>query len=202
VITEESCRNRDRDYWKNNCWVQARTKKTWFRTSLNHGIYTAIVGVVLPLLIMISSILLIQRNLARKRQHRHHIVIQQREGRNEAQEFERKCDQEVLAILLTQVVVYTILAISLRIIQIYNTIPIPNKPVDRIIIEQLAFNLADLLATLYSSVAFYLNTITSRMFRDELIIVLRNELCYRWLTNTIRIEPFSNNLTTKTPNAR
>jgi uncharacterized membrane protein YbaN (DUF454 family) len=165
--------------------------------SLVHSIYTGIAGAILPLLIMIPSLLLNQRNLALKRQRRHHMVVQQKEGRNAAQEMDRKRDQQVLAIMLVQLIAYIITIIPAMIVQIYNVITINmfNKSNNRIIIEQFITLITDMLATIYSTLSFYLNTITSRMFREELMIVLRNVLPWTWVSNNTRIEPIVNNTT-------
>jgi hypothetical protein len=166
--------------------------------ALIHSIYTAIAGVV-PLLIMVPSLVLIQRNLAHKRQRRHQIGVQQKEGRNEAQEVDRKRDQQVLVILLVQVIAYIILVTPLLIVQIYDaiTLPISNKSIDRLIIEEFVFNIVDTLASIYSAMPFYLSTIMSRMFRDELVIMIRKIFPCRWLTNARRVEPCATNTKAK-----
>jgi hypothetical protein len=166
--------------------------------ALIHSIYTAIAGII-PLLIMVPSLVLIQRNLADKRQRRRQIGVQQKEGRNEAQELDRKRDQQVLAILLIQVIAYIILVTPLLIVQIYDaiTLPISNKSINRLIIEQFVFNIADTLASIYSAMPFYLSTIMSRMFRDELAIVVRKVFHCRWLTNARRVEPLAINIKAK-----
>jgi hypothetical protein len=148
---------------------------------------------------MVPSLVLIQRNLADKRQRRRQIGVQQKEGRNEAQELDRKRDQQVLAILLIQVIAYIILVTPLLIVQIYDaiTLPISNKSINRLIIEQFVFNIADTLASIYSAIPFYLSTIMSRMFRDELAIVVRKLFHCRWLTNAIRVEPLAINIKAK-----
>jgi hypothetical protein len=169
--------------------------------ALVHSIYTAFAGAIFPPSIMIPSLLLIQRNLALKRQRRHHITVQQREGRNEVQEADRKRDQQVLAILLVQVVAYIITIIPVMSFEVYSAITdsILNKSPDRVIIEQFVSLLTYTLATVYSALPFYLNTITSRMFREELMIVVRNVLCCRWLTSTNRVEPFTINIAAQKP---
>jgi hypothetical protein len=170
-----------------------------YMVALIHSIYTAIAGGVVPLLIMVPSVIFIQRNLARKRQRRRQIGVQQKEGKNEAQEVDRKRDQQVLAILLVQLIAYIILITPLEIVQIYDavTLSISNKSIDRLIIEQFVFNIADTLASIYSAMPFYLSTIMSRMFRDELAIVVRKVFHCRWLTNARRVEPLAINIKAK-----
>jgi hypothetical protein len=169
--------------------------------ALVHSIYTAFAGAIFPPLVMIPSLLLIQRNLALKRQRRHQITVQQREGRNEAQEADQRRDQQVLAIMLVQVIAYIITVIPVMSFEVYMAITdsIPNKSTDRIIIEQFVSLITYMLGTVYSAVPFYLNTITSRIFREELMFVIRNVLCCRWLTSTDRVQPFQNNIEAKNP---
>jgi len=168
-----------------------------------HSIYTAIAGAILPLLIMIPSLLLNQRNLALKRQRRHHMAVQQ-QGTNAAQEVYRKRDQQVLAIMLAQVIAYMITILPAMIVQMYNAITINtlNKSSNRVMIEQFVTLITDTLASIYSALSFYLNTITSRMFREELMIVMRNLLPCTWLTKTTRVEPIANNAEAKRATAR
>jgi uncharacterized membrane protein YbaN (DUF454 family) len=166
--------------------------------SIIHSIYTAIAGAIFPLLIMIPSLLLNQYNLALKRQRRHQMVVQQKE-RNATQEMYRKRDQQVLAIMLVQLIVYIITIVPTMIFQIYNAITVNdfNKSINRVNIEQFVTLITDTLASIYPALSFYLNTITSRMFREELMIVLRNLFTWKWLTNTNRVEPIVNNTENK-----
>jgi len=167
--------------------------------ALINGIYTAVAGAILPLSIMVSSLLLNQHNLALKRQRRHQMVVQHNERRHAAQEVDRKRDQQILAIMTIQVIAYIITIIPLTTFQIYSaaTVSILNKSTDRVIIEQFFNLIATTLVKIYSSLSFYLNTITSRMFREELLIAVRNVLRCTWLTNTTRVEPIASNTATE-----
>jgi hypothetical protein len=167
---------------------------------LVHSIYTVFSGAIFPPLVMISCLLLIQRNLALKRQRRRHITVQQNEGRNEAQEADHKRDQQVLAIMFVQVIAYIITIIPVMSFELYMAITNSIlKSTDRIIIEQFVSLITYTLGTVYSAVPFYLNTITSRMFRQELMIIVRYVLCFKWLTSTDRVQPFQSNIAAKKP---
>jgi hypothetical protein len=164
--------------------------------ALYHALFTIAMSCVFPSSIMFSCALLIRRNLAIKRQRRQHIVTQQRERTDEVENVTHARDQQVLAMLFTQISVYVISVIPLMAIYTYNaaTLHISNKSVNRINIEKFAFFMAEVMIYIFPASSFYLYTISSSTFRNELIRLLRSPFGCRWLINTHGIEPITNDI--------
>lgn len=161
--------------------------------ALYHSIYTIITGGIAPLTIMLTCILLIQRNLNEKRVFREQS---RNEGSSNSQpntqvRTQRTRDQHALAMLLIQVLVYSIVQAPQLIYTMYGAITsnIPNKPPDRLAIERFVFFFAELSVYMFPVTAFYLYTLVSRSFRGELLSILHKspiKWFRRWKT---RIEP-------------
>lgn len=162
-----------------------------------HSIFTTMVSCALPSSIMFTCALLIRRNLTLKRQRQQLIVNPQRERRNEADHLNRARDQQVLVMLFTQVIVYVISVIPLMAIYIYTavTFNISNKSIERISIERFAAFTAEAMIYLFPVSSFYLYTVSSRTFRNELIRLLRSAFACRWFINIHRIQPITTDTT-------
>jgi hypothetical protein len=136
--------------------------------ALYHRFYTIIMGGALPSVITLIFSLFLWKNLQLRRQRR--IIIS-----NNEQERRRKIrDQQIIFMLLTQVVIFVISAIPFMSYNTYDTITntISNKSVDRKAIEAFVKTLTELLVYLIA-LSFYSNTLVSRTFRKELIMLFR-----------------------------
>jgi hypothetical protein len=98
--------------------------------------------------------------------------------------------------LFTQISVYVISVIPLMASYAYNaaTLHISNKSVNRINIERFAGFAAEVMVYIFPASSFYLYTISSSTFRNELIRLLRSAFGCRWLINTHSIEPITNDI--------
>jgi hypothetical protein len=158
--------------------------------SLFTGISSIINGGVLPFPIMIICTSLIRKNLAEKRRRRQALTIEQ-QATDERGHILAKREQQALRMLFAQIVVYIIITTPWVIYSINNIISsfIPNKSADRIVIEGFISAVAGAFAFLFPAVSFYLYTLTSSMFRSELLIMLRSLFCCKCFMNNRRIEP-------------
>jgi hypothetical protein len=142
---------------------------------------------------MVTCSLLIQRNLARKRERRQFNIGQQ-ERINDREYLQRKRDQQDLVMLFAQIFVFITLTTPWVIFSIYNAISlgVPNKSADRLAIERFLLDLVGVVILLFPTASFYLYTLTSSMFRKELLIMLRSIPYFKRFVNTRRIEPTLN----------
>jgi hypothetical protein len=165
--------------------------------ALYHSIFTTMVSCVLPAFIMFTCALLIRRNLALKRQRHVPVVSLQGGIRDEVEHSNRSRDKQVLIMLFTQVIVYVVSVTPLMVIYIYTavTFNISNKPAERITIERFVAFTAEAMILLFPASSFYLYTLSSRTFRNELIRLLRSALSCRRLTSIQHIEPITNDIT-------
>lgn len=159
-----------------------------------HSIFTVIVGCILPGLIMIICSFSIHHNLVLKRARHQIMVTQQRRNNIDAKVEARKRDHQVLLLLLIQVIVFLITVTPLMVFHFYNacTLNMHNKSTERLKIEDFAFYCAIICVNLFPTLSFYLYTMTSQMFRSELINLLRVIVNYRCLRHTDRVEPHNN----------
>jgi hypothetical protein len=164
-----------------------------FAASLSNAIFTIINTYAIPVSIMVTCSLLIRRNLAKKRERRQFIIVQQQRINNR-EYLQRKRDQQALVMLFAQIFVYITLATPWAIFNIYNAISlnVPNKSADRLAIERFLINLVGTLIILFPTASFYLYTLTSSIFRKELLIMLRSIPCLKCSVNTRRIQPTLN----------
>lgn len=167
--------------------------------ALYHSIYTIITGGIIPPIIMITCILLIRRNLAVKRD----IHGQQVNGSNNTAQSSANTrtqhtrDQNALAMLFIQVIVYCFVQAPQLIYTLYAAVvsSVQNKSSDRLAIERFAFFFAELCVYLFPVTAFYLYILASRTFRAELYNLI-TKIFMRFHTNhsNIRIAPMSNTM--------
>jgi hypothetical protein len=163
--------------------------------ALYHSIFTTVAATVLPTSIMATCALLIYRNLLRKQKQRQLMNgSQERTGPNKKQKLQSRRDQQVLLMLLIQAICYVGTTTPLMGMYFYNalTIYVSNKSADRIAIERFSFYLAELINFLFPASSFYLYTISSKLFRRELV----NMLCFAFhlpiVSNTTRVLPMTN----------
>jgi hypothetical protein len=131
--------------------------------ALYHSAYVIVGGGILPATIMIICAYLIRRNLALKQQRQIQILvtIQPR----------KSLDQQVLNMLFIQIICYIIFIIPQLCNLVFNTISIidPNRSNEHLAIEKFVAFIAELMLYLFPVTSFYLYTLTSRTFRNELI---------------------------------
>lgn len=157
-------------------------------------IFTLITGCILPVSIMIVCSLFTYHNLVIKRKHRQAIIAPHGGVNNEAMEHERKQDHHVLLLLIIQIVVFASTIIPFMCNYFYNaiTLNIKNKSIERLVIENFVTYLTTLGLFLFPASSFYLYTMTSSMFRHELISLIRIILRRDFLHHNTRIEPSMN----------
>ncbi|CAF3724097.1 unnamed protein product [Rotaria sp. Silwood1] len=170
--------------------------------ALYHSIYTIMTGGILPPAIMITSILLIRRNLAIKRDlHEQQINVSNPITEQTAHtRIQRTRDQNALAMLFIQVTVYCFVQAPQLIYTLYGAITsnVPNKSPDRLAIERFAFFFAELCVYLFPVTAFYLYILVSHTFRTELLNIVRTLLMMCFARWNIRIMPMANVTNTAT----
>ena len=161
-----------------------------------HSIFAGVAGCILPGTIMIIFAVLIHRNLFLKRNRRQIMVIQQRAMQNEINKREQKRDQQVFLILIVQTVVFISTIIPLMSFLFYNaiTLHITDKSIERRAIERLCFSSAETIAYLLPTLSFYLYTMTSSIFRNELMNITFNLLRCKCLRSNTRVVPIVNNV--------
>lgn len=168
-----------------------------YAAALYHSLFTTITGSVLPVLLMTTCALHIYHNLILKRQRREQNRNQLPEVRSDAQNSQRKRDQQILLMLLAQVIVYVVLITPLMAFYFYSALSlnIPNKTADRIGIEKFVQFVGETTVYLFPVSSFYLYTLVSGTFREELVIIVRSAIHCRCLNNNHRIEPITTNTT-------
>ena len=124
------------------------------------------------------------------------IVVQQGRTNQELIEHERKRDRQVFSILIVQVVLFVITISPLMSYYFYNaiTLKIKNKSVERLAIEQFCWFLAQMSAYLFPTLSFYLYTMTSSIYRNELVNLIRSIIRCRCSRGNTRIEPTANSI--------
>jgi len=160
--------------------------------AIYHSIYTIITGSVLPVSIMIVCAVLTRHNLVLKRQTRRQLSINQQ---NNNEYVQRKRDQQVVAMLLIQALVFVVTQTPWMLFFFYTaaTIYVSNKSVDRIVIEQFIGFTVELIVYLFFVFSFYLYTLASHTFRQELMKLLRCRIRRRWANDVNRINPSATN---------
>jgi hypothetical protein len=163
-----------------------------YAASLFDGIFTIINACGIPIPIMVICSLLIRRNLTKKREPRH-LNADQQKRTNNREHLQRKRDRQALIILFVQIFVYFILTVPWMVYMIYDAISlnILNKSADRLAIERFIDLFTGAVLILFPTTSFYLYTLTSSMFRKELLKMLRLILCCKCFNNNRRIEPIT-----------
>jgi hypothetical protein len=158
--------------------------------ALYHSAYVIIGGGILPSMIMIICACLIRRNLAHKQQRRAQLSLPHHK--------DNSIDHQVLRILFLQIICYIIFIIPQLGNLVFNTISVtmPNRSQDHLAIEQFVSFIAECILYLFPVTSFYLYTLTSRTFRNELIKFFRS-MFVPCLGN--RIRPTRNNTATINP---
>ncbi|CAF0736078.1 unnamed protein product [Adineta steineri] len=151
-----------------------------------------ICGFIIPATVMITCAVLINNNLRHKRKRRRNNVSTS--AASEANRLLRARDRQTLLMLYVEISCYIIFTSPWAIFTVYNalSLSVPNKTSDRIAIEGFLQFLTETTAYLYPTLSFYLYTLASRTFRQELVKVIsailnsRNQCCNR----VGRVAPF------------
>lgn len=159
-----------------------------------HSIFSAITGCVLPGILMIIFAFLVHHNLVEKLKRRQINIIQLNTINNDKYKQEQKRDRQVFIILIVQTVLLIIIVLPLMINLFYNaiTLNIKNKSLERLTIERFCWSITELISYLLPVLSFYLFTMTSSMFRNEFVTIIRIIIQCRCLHMNTRIEPVTN----------
>lgn len=160
-----------------------------FAGSLYNAIIVVINSGLIPVVVMMIFTLLIRRNLKQRHDRRQMWATQQPKGNREEQA-QRNRDRQALKMLFVQIIVFIIIITPWLIYSSYLVVVVnmPNKPLDRIILEGFLSFVTGTLALLFTVISFYLYTLTSSMFRREFRIVLESLFCFRSLQQRVRVE--------------
>ena len=159
--------------------------------SLFVTIFTFVNTFGIPPPLMIVFTLLIRRNMAKKRLRRR-ILTNPQQTTNTNDRLQRKRDQQALRMLFAQIFVFVGTTTPWMAQSIYSltSSSIPNKSADRIAIEGFINAVAGVCVFIFPTISFYTYTLTSSMFRHELLLMLQPIFCCkRSRNNNNRIEP-------------
>jgi hypothetical protein len=161
--------------------------------SLYFSSYTLITGSILPVSIMIVCAVLVRSNLVLRRQRRRELTNND-QSNNEHSHHRR--DQQVFIMLLLQVLVYIMTQTPWMLLLFYSasTIYVSNRSADRMAIEGFLNFATELVIYLLPVSSFYLYTLASRTFREELMKLLHCPLRRRQINVTNRIRPLTNDV--------
>ena len=143
-------------------------KSGWCFTSnsiyaLYHSLFTFTFGGFLPILIMLISASVIHSNLSSK-------YARLKQNINRKNHYQRVRDQQVLLMLLIQVIIYIISTIPWMTFLLYGSYSykIKTKSINRIVTEKFLKYLFELIIYIYPTLSFYIYTLTSKTFRNQL----------------------------------
>ena len=142
--------------------------------SIYNGFFAIIFGGLLPPSIMLVCALLIRKNLAARRARRHHrqVVLPNTSGEQQKHPL-RSRDQQALAMLYLQMFVYIIsnLPWTLNLVYVAFTRSM-SKSTDHLLIDAFLRFLVEFISCIYPVLSFYMYTLISRTFREELLRIL------------------------------
>lgn len=132
--------------------------------SIYHGLYTLILGGILPPIIMLICTFFIRESLKIKNQRLVSIRLAGLNRRNAMR------DQQVILILLAQVAIFVISTIPFMANNLYGNLTrhVRDKSQDRLAIESFVGVITEVFVYVYPASTFYSNTLISRTFRREL----------------------------------
>ncbi|CAF0738282.1 unnamed protein product [Adineta ricciae] len=155
--------------------------------AIYHTLYVIIGGGILPAIIMIICAFLIRRNLDRKHKKRLQISAVEHQ--------QNSLDHQVLILLSIQIICYIIFTTPQMCNLIYNAIlnTIPNLSRETLALQRFLSFMAELMLYMFPVTSFYLYTLTSRTFRNELFTSFRLLPIFRSICTKIRIAPSASN---------
>lgn len=164
------------------------------------SLYNAIIAIIntgiIPVVIMITFTWLIRKNL-KQRQERRQMWANQQSADNREEQTQRKRDQQALTMLFVQISAFIILIAPWLIFNIYHVFSfnVVNKLLDRVIFEGFLTFLTGTMALFFAAISFYLYTLTSNIFRRELLAIIYCIFCCLSKQNheQRRIEPMTIN---------
>ncbi|CAF1038090.1 unnamed protein product [Adineta steineri] len=130
-----------------------------------------IFGFIVPTTVMMTCAVFINNNLRHIRNRRRNNVSTTIES--PANRLFRVRERQTLIMLYVEIIFYIIFTLPWTIFTVYNalSLSVPNKTSDRIAIEGFLSFLTETIAYLYPTLSFYLYTLASRTFRQELVKV-------------------------------
>ena len=164
-----------------------------YAASLFTTVFTFVNTFGIPPPLMILFTLLIRRNMLKKRIRRQ-ILSNPQQTTNNNDHLQRKRDQQALRMLFAQICVYVAVTTPWMAQSIYNLISpsIPHKSAERIALEGFINAISGLCVFMFPTISFYIYTLTSSMFRRELLVMLQSLFhCKRFLNDNRRVEPTS-----------
>ncbi|CAF1479532.1 unnamed protein product [Adineta steineri] len=154
-------------------------------------IYVTTLGGVIPPLIMIICAVLIRNNLRNKRERRRTNAPLGNE--DPSVRILQIRDQQTLVMLFVQIIFYILLMLPWTIFIVYSafTSKIKHKTNNRIVIDLFIEYATETLGYAYSTLSFYLYTLTSHTFRQKLLKIIYSILKYvnRCYIHPQRIQP-------------
>lgn len=159
--------------------------------SLYHSLSTTVLGVILPVAVMVLCAVLIRRNLVRKRIRQEQQTSQRSEVKDEVTIIRHKRDQQVLFMLLIQASVFVGLTLPLMGVYFYNAVKlyIPNTTADDLAVHRFIRFMGEVVVYIFPVLSFYLYTLASRSYRNELVRLLHSVIIYKCYGNRRRIAP-------------
>lgn len=137
-----------------------------------HNVFVLLNGCVLPALLMSVSAFLTYHNLVLKRQRRQMIVVQ---SVNDIEDIQRKRDRQVLITLISQVIVLVITVLPSTLFYLYVGMMsyASTKSDQALAIERFWAFVMELIMNLFPISSFYLYILSSSLFRNEFLLILR-----------------------------
>ena len=148
---------------------------TFVNTSagIYNSFFTIILGGFLPPLIMLICALLIRENLVNRRV-RHPPTFTQPATGDQQKQLLRSRDRQALSMLYVQVFVYILSNLPWTMNLIYAAMTRSMlKTMNDLILDSFLRSLVELIVYLYPILSFYLYTLISRTFREELMKIFR-----------------------------
>ena len=137
-----------------------------------HSVFVLLGGCLFPALLMIVSAFLTYHNLVLKWQRRQMIVVQ---PVTEMEDIQRKRDRQVLITLISQVIVFVITILPSTIFYFFVGMMshISVKSNRSLAIERFSTFTVDVIMNLFPISSFYLYILSSSLFHNEFLVILR-----------------------------
>ncbi|CAF1457209.1 unnamed protein product [Adineta steineri] len=175
--------------------ITSGSQCTWLSvtSALYNSFFTIILGNLTPPLIMIICAILIDHNLAFKRERRRKNNQSQIE--DESVRILQVRDYQAIAMLFIQVIFYITSTLPWVVFTVYSafTLNVDNKSNDRQAIEGFLGYISEMILNIFPMMSFYLYTLTSNMFRQQFIKTVYPILTFknRCWSHPQRIEPIN-----------
>jgi hypothetical protein len=138
-----------------------------------NSVLVVIFGFTIPVIMMITSAVLIRNNLKYKRTVRFRSNVTPISD-NPAGRLARARDRQTLLMLFVEIAFYIIFTLPWATFTVYYvfTLSVKEKTSDRIAMEEFLLFLTETVVYIYSTLSFYVYTLASHTFRQELVKVI------------------------------